>query len=287
MRFGVSGDLLPANMDDLTPAVAARIRDLGFSGVFTRFRANDPFATTAQQCRRCRGVLEDAGLRMYQATGYWQCLVHPEDAPRRQAVRTLQQALRVAGWLGARGIDTGPGSLNPRGPWFPHPDNWTARSRDQLVKSLRECAPTAEDAGVYLSLEGHQLVTLDTAETTRQVLDAVASPWVRSDFDPVNWLTLRSAFATGPAIEQMLDTLGHHVVSAHAKDLIVEDRLTLHMTERPAGQGWLDYPTLLARMETLDPDYPVIVEGATAAQMPAVKEFLDGVAAALGIVVRS
>lgn len=287
MRFGVSGDLLPANMDDLTPAVAGRVQELGFSGVFTRFRANDPFTTTAEQCRRCRQVLEAAGLRMYQASGYWQCLIHLEEAQRKQAVRTLQQALRVAGWLGARGIDTGPGSLNPRGPWFPHADNWSARARDQLIRSLRECASTAEDAGVYLSLEGHQLVTLDSAETTRQVLDAVDSPFVRSDFDPVNWLTLRTAYTSGPAIERMLDTLGQHVVSAHAKDLVVEDRLTLHLTERPTGQGWLDYPAFLTRMEALDPDYPVIVEGASQADLPAVKAFLDGVAASLGIVVRS
>ena len=130
-------------------------------------------------------------------------------------------------------------------------------------------------------------MTLDSAETTRQVLDAVDSPFVRSDFDPVNWLTLRTAYTSGPAIERMLDTLGQHVVSAHAKDLVVEDRLTLHLTERPTGQGWLDYPAFLARMEALDPDYPVIVEGASQADLPAVKAFLDGVAASLGIVVRS
>jgi hypothetical protein len=36
-------------------------------------------------------------------------------------------------------------------------------------------------------------------------------------------------------------------------------------------------------MEALNPEYPVIVEGATVAELPAVKAFLDSVAAELGI----
>ncbi|OUC06965.1 hypothetical protein RY27_17750, partial [Litorilinea aerophila] len=159
MRFGMSGCFLPDNMDELTPAMCQRVRELGFSGIFTRFRKNDPHTTPRHKAERVRALLADHGLRMYQATGYWQNLITPDENRRREAVRTLQAALRLAGWMGARGIDTGPGSMNPAGPWFPHPDNWTSSARRQLVKSLKECAPAAEDAGVYLSLESHQLVT--------------------------------------------------------------------------------------------------------------------------------
>lgn len=285
MRFGVSGELIPANMDEITPALAARVRALGFSGIFSRFRANDPHTTTREQCRRARAVLEDAGLAMYQCTGYWQCLIHPDEARRREAVRTLRAALRVASWLGARGIDTGPGSLSPRGPWFPHPDNWTAGARQRLVQSLRECAPVAEECGVLLSLEGHQLVTLDSAETMRAVLDEVDSPLVKCDFDPVNWITLGTVYATGPAIERMVALLGPHIVSAHAKDVIIEDRLVVHLDSVAAGEGLLDYPTFLRLMEGLNPDYPIIVEGASVAQLPAVRAFLERQARALGIAV--
>ena len=87
MRFGVSGDLIPDDMDAITPALAARVRALGFSGIFSRFRANDPHATTRERCARARAVLEDADLAMYQCTGYWQCLIHPDEAPRRAEVR--------------------------------------------------------------------------------------------------------------------------------------------------------------------------------------------------------
>jgi sugar phosphate isomerase/epimerase len=283
MRFGMSGAFLPGDMDDFTVETARRVRTLGFSGIFTRFGKNDPFQTSKAQGHRVRDILDGEGLRMYQTTGYWQCLIHPDEGRRRQAVRTLQEALRVAGDLGGRGIDTGPGSMSPTGPWNPHPDNWSAKCREQLIKSLRECAKAAEDNNVFLSMEGHQLVALEDSEVTRDVLDAVGSPYVRCDFDPVNWITLKTVFQTGPAVSKMMDTLGGHIVSAHAKDIVIEDRLTLHLETVPAGRGLLDYRTFLRRMEALDPDYPVIVEAAGEKDLPEVSAFLHRTAEELGI----
>jgi len=285
MRFGVSGELIPRNMDDVTPALAARVRELGFSGIFSRFGDNDPHTTNEAQCRRVRSIMDNAGLAMYQCTGYWQCLIHPDEARRREAVRTLQAALRVASWLGARGIDTGPGSLSPRGPWFPHPGNWAPEVRQRLIDSLRECAPVAEECGVILSLEGHQLVVLDSARTMREVLDVVASPMVKCDFDPVNWLTLQTVYSTGAAVTEMVRTLGPHIVSAHAKDVTIADRLVVHIDNVAAGTGILDYPTFLRLIEDLDPGFPIIVEAAALDELPAVSAFLHDTARRCGIVV--
>src|SRR5215207_2824534 len=170
MRFGMSGCFLPENMDDVTPEMCRRVRSLGFSGIFTRFRKNDPHTTTKAQAQRLRDLLADEGLRLYQTTGYWQNMVNTNESERADAVKTIQAGLRLAGWLGSRGIDTGPGSMNPAGPWFPHPDNWTSSAKRQLVKTLNESKSAAEEAGVFLSLESHQLVTLKDAETTLEIL---------------------------------------------------------------------------------------------------------------------
>ena len=67
------------------------------------------------------------------------------------------------------------------GVWLAHPKNWTMESRRQLVRSLRECASAAEDAGVFLSLEGHQLVVLESA----QVVEADAAVQVRGPSQPL------------------------------------------------------------------------------------------------------
>ena len=283
MRFGMSGTFLPGNMDDFTPEIARKVKSFGFSGVFTRFRENDPFETTTAQCHRVRDVLADEGIRMYQTTGYWQCLIHPDETERKRAVRTVQEALRVAGDIGSRGIDTGPGSMDPTGPWNPHPDNWSQRSRDQLIKSLRECAKAAADNQVYLSLEGHQLVVLENEDVTKEILDAVDSPWVRSDLDPANWVTLKTVYWTGEYIDRIFDTLGHHIVSGHAKDVTLTNAHTLHLPTCAAGKGMLDFKTYIRRMDALDPEYPLIVEGAQESELPEVSDLLHRTAAELGI----
>jgi sugar phosphate isomerase/epimerase len=283
MRFGMSGCFLPADMDEMTPEICRRVRTLGFTGIFTRFARNDPHTTTAAQARRLRALLADEGVRLFQATGYWQNLVNPDQGRRAEAVRTLQAALALAGQIGARGIDTGPGSMSPDGPWFPHPANWTPVCRQQLVKSLKECAAAAADAGVYLSLEGHQLVTLESAQVTKEILDEVGSPWVRSDYDSANWITRETVYDTTTALNRDFDALGPHIVSCHAKDVWIENRLTLHLQDGCPGRGTVDFQTLFRRMEALDPDYPVIVEGAATEELPAVKELFHGTAQELGI----
>jgi sugar phosphate isomerase/epimerase len=283
MRFGMSGAYLPEDMNELDAAMLRRTRELGFSGIFTRFRANDPHTTKRQQAERVRQLMADENMRLFQVTGYWQLLIAPSEPARLEAVRTLRAALRLAGWMGARAIDTGPGSLNSAGPWYPHPYNWTPDARRQLVKTLKECAPAAEDAGVLLCLEGHQLVTLESAAVTAEVLDEVDSPWVKSDYDSANWITLKEIFSTGESLDRHFDILGHHIRSCHAKDIWVEHKLALHLQDGTPGKGMLDFKTLFRRMEALDPDYPVIVEGAPTEDLPAVGRLFHKIAGELGI----
>ncbi len=285
MRFGMSGCFLPDDMADMTVEMCQRVRALGFSGIFTRFRKNDPHETPKAKAEQFRHLLADNGLRLFQATGYWQNMVTPDEPARQQAVRTVQAALRLAGWMGARAIDTGPGSMNPRGPWFPHPDNWTAAARHQLVKSLKECATAAQDANVYLCLEGHQLVTLESAEVTKAILDEVGSSWVRSDYDSANWITRQTVFDTGTALNRDFDTLGQHIYSCHAKDIWIEDRLALHLQDGCPGKGTMDFRTLFRRMESLSAEYPVIAEGNSTEELPEVGQLFHHTAQTLGITI--
>ncbi|BCX03682.1 MAG: hypothetical protein KatS3mg053_1620 [Candidatus Roseilinea sp.] len=289
MRLGMSGCFLPADMNDLTPELCRRVRALGFSGIFTRFAANDPRETPRHVAQRVRDILAGEGLRMYQATGYWQNMITPDESVRCESVRVIQAALRLAGWMGARAIDTGPGSMHPdsagvhAASWWPHPYNWTAQARHQLVKTLKECAPAAEDAGVYLCLEGAQTVTLENARVTREVLDEVGSPWVRSDYDSANWLTLKTVYDSAAAIASDFDTLGEYIVSCHAKDAWPVNHLNVRVDQGCPGRGLVDFRALFRHMEALSPDYPVIAEGNTTEELPQVSALFHRIADELGI----
>jgi sugar phosphate isomerase/epimerase len=101
MRLGMSGAFLPEDMDEMTPDLCRRVRQLGFSGIFTRFRKNDPHATPRSKAERLRTLLAVEGVRLFQVTGYWQNLATPDEDARGEAVRRVQAALKLAQWLGA------------------------------------------------------------------------------------------------------------------------------------------------------------------------------------------
>ncbi|OQA46584.1 MAG: hypothetical protein BWY52_00682 [Chloroflexi bacterium ADurb.Bin325] len=140
---------------------------------------------------------------------------------------------------------------------------------------------------MYLSLEGHQLVTLESPEVTAEVIDAVGSPWVKSDYDSANWITRREVFDTGPALDRHFDILGDRIISCHAKDIWIENRLALHLQDGCPGKGLLDFRTLFRRMEALSPDYPVIAEGNSTEELPQVSALFHGLARELGLSVRN
>ena len=286
MRLGMSGAFLPTKIDDFTAETCRRIRELGFSGCFTRFTDN-PLETPHAQAHRVRDLMQDEGVQMYQAIGYRPPLHHPDDTIRNEAVKLLGAAVRLNAALGARGTHTGPGSLNPKGAWFPHPYNWTQQAKDQLIKSLREVAPVVEDAGIYIGMEGHVLVTLNSAETMREVLEAVDSPMVKCDLDPVNWITLETVYDTGPAVREMARALEGFIIGGHSKDVMIEDKLVTHISECPTGLGLLDYDAFLPLIESIDTEFPLLVEHCSTENLPRISAYLHAKCMDLGIPILS
>jgi len=282
MRLGMSGAFLPTRMDDFSEATCRRIKELGFSGCFTRF-VDDPFETPAAKAHRVRDLMREQGVAMYQAIGYRPPLHHPDERVRAEAVKVLQAAVRLNEALGARGTHTGPGSLNPKGAWYPHPYNWSQQAKDQLIKSLREVAPVAEECEIYIGMEGHVLVTVNSAETMREVLAAVDSPRVKCDLDPVNWITLETVYDTGSAIKEMARTLEGFIIGGHSKDVIVENKLVTHVSECATGTGLLDDDVFLPLMESMDASFPLVVEHCSEEDLPRISAYLHGKCEDLGI----
>jgi sugar phosphate isomerase/epimerase len=72
-------------------------------------------------------------------------------------------------------------------------------------------------------------------------------------------------------------------VIAHAKDIYLEPRLVLHLTETVQGRGWIDFDTYLRLFEERCPDGWMVIEHVSAEDTPEAKRHLDTVAARLGI----
>jgi len=174
--------------------------------------------------------------------------------------------------------------MNPRGHWWPHPDNHTAATFDRLVDSLKQVCRIAEVDGVTLAIEGHVLSPLDSARRVRDLFDAVASPALRFNVDPVNFIgSVADAHDTRRVLNELFDFLGTDTVAAHAKDVGLGETLVLHIDEVPLGTGNLDYDLFLRRFEQACPTGYILIEHLPDEEIPLARVALLAAAKHAGV----
>jgi sugar phosphate isomerase/epimerase len=285
MRWAAAG-LLPADPAAVTAAVARGIRQAGFTGASWHLVAMDAWPLAAM--REMAARLTDAGVALAQLLPpAHPSLVAREAERRRAGVEQMIALVRVARQIGAGNLYVRPGSLGAAHAWSTHPDNHRPETRERLVESLQPLARAAEGEGVILAIEGHVVSPLDTPEHTRVVIEAVGSPALRFNVDPVNYIpTVTDAYRSTDLLMRLFDQLGAYVVAAHAKDVTVEDRHVVHISEVVPGRGYLDHATFLRRFEAHCPDGFLIIEHLAPEQVPEARAYLGGVAAELGIAAR-
>ncbi|MBI3942621.1 MAG: sugar phosphate isomerase/epimerase [Chloroflexi bacterium] len=274
MRLGVSHQIIPKDYRAIDDRFAAKIAQLGFTGVGIHF-AGDTDALPKAGLQRVRQIFADHGIRVVQSWGRQEWLCHTDEAIRRESVRTLQQGVREAADLGAMMVGTRPGSMNPRGTWWPHRDNYTQAVEDALVRSLRETAPICEEVGIPLAFESHVTTVLNSAAAIRRVIERTESPWVKVSLDPVNFVgDFPTLYNMAPMINELFDVLGPYIVAAHLKDVYAEDRHVIHISETVPGDGIFDFDTFFRRFEALLPDGYGIIEHLPESLVPQARAYV-------------
>lgn len=281
MRPGVVG-YIPADPAAITPAIARAIRAHGYAG--TTVRIDAPLAAEESVLRRAGQILRDAGVEVAQCNPQYEMLVDPAENHRALGIQQLRAAARCARWLGAQTTYIRPGSLSPAGPWKPHPENTRLRTIERLVDSLRQVVTAGEDEGVPYALEGADCSPLDTPERIRDVLEAVGSPAMRFNADPVNLIgSLKDLYDNASVTNRLFDLCGPWIVCAHVKDIAYIESLTIHLEEVPLGEGVFDQATFARRFEQTCPDGFFMLEHLRDDEYPRARANLDGILAERGI----
>jgi sugar phosphate isomerase/epimerase len=281
VRSGVVG-YLPSHPREITPHLPALLRAQGFTGVTVI--VPDPLEAQQEEYERAGAILRDGGIAVAQANPRYEMLVQLDNDRRALGIRQLQAACRCAAWLQAGTIYVRPGSLNPAGPWCPYPGNTSLRTLLRLIAALQQVAPAAEDVGIPLALEGASTSPLDTPERVRDVIEAVGSPALRFNADPVNFVrSLDELYDTTSLIDRLFDCCGRYTVCGHAKDITVDNALPVRMRECPLGTGLFDQETYLRRFERCCVDGFMLIEHLPDEQIPAAKQQLDQVVEQAGL----
>lgn len=285
MRFGVLG-VIGSDWTDVTYELVAFARELGFSGLGAHLTV--PAASISEaSAQNVRDCVDANGLEFLQLWGPYPCIISPDEEVRRRGVEAARDIVRLAARMGVPASGVRPTSHNPRGDWWPHPENHSAASEDRLVRSISEILETAAQEDVTIVLEKHITSTLDSPERVRRVIERTDPSRVRVNIDPVNFVRdLPTAFDPGPMVDHLFDVLGEHCATVHVKDYTLEDRLVVHISETIPDTGMMDLDTVLRRTASLGPDSYAIVEHLPIGQIGLAKRNLTTRAQALGIELR-
>ena len=181
----------------------AAARALGYRSAFCPVSPEasaDLVAAYASAARQADIVIAEVGA--------WSNPLSPDEAARRDAVEKCKKALALADEIGARCCVNIAGSRGAK---------WDGPCRDDLTDTTFETMPWMypDSADAYLAL-----------------LRAIDRKAFAVHFDPVNLVcSPQRYFRNGDVIRDFIAQLGPHIRSCHAKDILLQDRLTVHLDE--------------------------------------------------------
>ena len=259
MLLGAAGRI-PGDWRNITSELLAEVAGEGFGAL--NIVVQDPTSMSAQDATRLKAMFEEAGIVIGQTNGaYGGGLVSPDQSEREAAIEFTRRMCALTAQLGAPNTYLRPGSLNPKGPWLPHPGNRTDEVFDRLVDSAREMCRAAEDEGVMVAVEGGAVSPLYSARRVRDFIEAVGSAALGFNQDPVNFVGgLEDAYDMPRFLGEFFDLLGDLTLGAHAKDFTVMDQLMVRFEEAEIGSGMLDHVIFLQGMQRVCPTGHVLIE---------------------------
>ncbi len=270
-------------LDRITTGTANWVRELGFEVIGVDL---EPAASIDREgCARVRALLEAEGVSIGQVWSVGTPLVRPDPGESAAHLQALRDRVPLAAALGCRVLLTEAGGLHPANPWFPRPENHGAAALERLGEALKAIAPYAAEHGVVIAPEMSLMTILSTVDRAETLVEEVGHPGVGINFDPANILDPLSLYRSGDFIDDAFDRLGSRIVNVHAKDAAARDvPLIVHLDEKPAGRGVLDYERLLRRAASLPEWTCVVIEHLSDyGEVAEVRKFLMESAAAAGV----
>ena len=114
----------------------------------------------------------------------------------------------------------------------------------EVISAIREALGRFRAAGVTLAIENHDRFPVGVLT---DIVKRVADPAVGICLDTVN------SFGALEGPEVVINTLAPYVVNVHVKDFLIRrapHMMGFEVTGAPAGEGQLDIPVLLSRLQS-------------------------------------
>lgn len=218
--------------------------------------------------------------------GAWSNPISPNEVTAKNAINHCIQRLNLANEIGAGVCVNIAGSRGEQ--WDgPHVDNLTSDTFALIVDTVRTIIDAVQPTRTFYALEMMPWVFPNNVESYVQLVTAIDRKAFAVHFDPVNIInTPHTYYQNDLLIIDFIKNLGPYIKNVHAKDIILQPKLTLHFDEVVPGQGQLNYAVLLQQLNLLKGDIPIIIEHlSTNDQYDAAATYIRSIANNLNIVI--
>jgi sugar phosphate isomerase/epimerase len=181
-------------------------------------------------------------------------MAHPDPAMRQEGLKRLRIISAACKAFGSQLITICAGSRNAGDPfdvykmWVRNPENDTPQAWNDMRETMKIALTYAEEYCVYMGIEPEEGTVVDYASKARQLLDDMASPWLKIVFDGANLIHKGEADRMQEVITEAFDLLGKDIILIHGKDLAAKqdiDPLSPFAPFAAPGKGILDYDIII------------------------------------------
>lgn len=234
---------------------ARDIKAAGFRAAFC------PVPLTAEN-----DVIEEYRRRAAEAdiviaeVGAWSNPLSPDPDAREKSLDKCKRSLELAEKVGARCCVNIAGSTGSK--WDgPASGDLTPETFDKIVSCVREIIDAVTPASTFYTLETMPWMYPDSPDSYLRLIQAIDRKAFAAHLDPVNLVcSPQRYFSNADLIRECFRKLGPYIKSCHAKDIVLGEKLTVHLDEGRPGAGGLDYATYLRELDKLDADAPLMME---------------------------
>lgn len=191
--------------------------------------------------------------------GAWSNPLDPDSNKAKGAIAYCKAQLDLADRIGARCCVNISGSRSE--PWDGHDKkNLTRETFDMIVAVTRDIIDDVKPKRAFFTLEPMPWMYPDSVDSYLRLIEAMDRKQFAAHFDPVNIVSSPQLYYnSGQMIKDAFKRLGTNIKSCHAKDILMDQKLTTHLSEVRPGLGHLDYVTYLKELSKR-PDVPLMLE---------------------------
>lgn len=215
--------------------------------------------------------------------GAWSNPISIDGAMRKAALEKCRTQLALADRIGARCCVNIAGSLSDV--WDgPSAKNFTQDAFDLIVETTRSIIDAVKPTRTCFALETMPWAYPDSPDCYLALLKAIDRKGFAVHLDPVNLVcSPQRYYGNAALIRECFEKLGPHIKSCHAKDILLQTKLTTHLDEVRIGTGGIDYAAFLKELSRF-PGTPLMLEHLSKAEeYDQAAAHVRGVAQSLGI----